>query len=1031
MVDVRGIAIDLMQLLDDRHFQRLRQAMVSGIGPAEFVGLLQLVWHGSSVSLPPLPRRGAARTVQSDTADVKSRALFSAIDHASTNRVTWEAFMAYLIDAGMRGRLEEDLPVDKYLALPVADRRGTGAEAVRRATFIPALDRIMVLARREIWFLNSQFQEGAAEGVHAVSFPDLTAEVMDAAFVPPLHCLVTCSTAMRMEVYNIPSRRWMRPGITNDASQTVLRWDDAHGVLLSGSRTGSVSLWDLHEMTSDGLEPIGTLHGVHRSDITAIAPFGEHIATGSTDGYISILEWPEGNLALNLLHRFSPLPGRQTPVNSLGYLPGYNFLVAGTLEPTPLVWVATASGRVPAPFVLSDHHMPHKHAIAAVCAGSASEIVSLDAAGILKFWDVRTFGCFHTAHCSNGTRVEGGVGRGPTWRGVLSVPGTRRVLAYSHRHLCGFGSPADAAALSEANPVLGLGVEESGTFASGGCDVPIGILCHSTSKLWFVVYLHGVKVWQAEAGQLGRGGADINLFAAYSCQHKDEISAFCLNSAGRVLYTVAADGTVCASNASNGNLIEFLPSIEADVTRLLYYKSDRAADSRPPFLLAHHWDGSVSVLVLCSADNRQGWQAFERTLQENRASAGSLPYLAIDYCSAGNLLVAATLAATTVWLFTDTSRFAARAIDTPVATPSGKGESRTDSAVFARWFKDGTSCIICHGQGTAYLCVGQGESAIPSHFAVAAEWQVASTSSIVNLMTLGQRRALMVDDGGRVLVYSVLSVRETPEISMVWHYVPSPPAFLTAVEFVVDEVGNPAWAVAGCTRTGALGLWRLDGQTLASAALPGFDDAIPQTQQDMQALRSLGSLKPRREVQIRDETDIADDESDGGSDVSEEETKITTLLRQGGSISSGRTGGRQSKAFAALAPAATDALQAHNNGSFPRAKSPPAMSNAIRTQQRLESILHNKPPTPPPVSVGEDNRPRRPPPKPVPKPAARRLARPVDWTPDDLDAPSPHGAPGSFWETRSSRALVPLPARSATHRHGQKPTRLPALRSTV
>ena len=185
------------------------------------------------------------------------KSLFAAIDCNVNDLVTWDEFSSYVIDASMKGHIgPSEEPITKYLPLALNERRpvpkrppkrddkskgdqnsesanrlaqggrrrgvpvatspsaedtsrmsnpsSASSEPVqdmRRMTYEPMMDRILVLGRRQCSLLVPGVLREQSPEHSRTSRIEFETEVLDAAYIPhPVHCVLSALTNLQMQV---------------------------------------------------------------------------------------------------------------------------------------------------------------------------------------------------------------------------------------------------------------------------------------------------------------------------------------------------------------------------------------------------------------------------------------------------------------------------------------------------------------------------------------------------------------------------------------------------------------------------------------------------------------------------------------------------------------------------------------------------------------------------------------------------------------------------------------------------------------
>jgi WD40 repeat protein len=175
----------------------------------------------------------------------------------------------------------------------------------------------------------------------------------------------------------VPSKRyspvasWSTPGV-----QMCVDWMKSNQVLYSGGSDGKINAWKLQSK-----ENIATMDG-HTNIVMNLLCLSsiDNLVSASLDSTVCLWD--------TYTHtRTMKLEGHRKGVFSTSFNQDYRLLVSSGFDHDACVWSPFASSLV---YRLKGHHAS---LIGCQCIENSPEIITADAEGIFKLWDIRTFNC--------------------------------------------------------------------------------------------------------------------------------------------------------------------------------------------------------------------------------------------------------------------------------------------------------------------------------------------------------------------------------------------------------------------------------------------------------------------------------------------------------------------------------------------------------------------------------------------------------------------------------------------------------------
>ncbi|CAE8592582.1 unnamed protein product, partial [Polarella glacialis] len=322
-----------------------------------------------SVAFKSHPGKGGGEPLNGVAKTAAVTDLFGRVDVHGEGSVTWEEVSNYLIEQGMAGG--EEFTVDSiktYEASGVLDQ-SKHEGPVEKLVYLEQIDSVVCLSHNSRSFRLYDPKRCVVK--NEVSGHRGT--VINCCYVDPFQQIATTSADMTICLWD--SHLGLRNRMAAKDVQLCLQWDGLSRSLFSGSIDGTLSRWDLQNMS---LADSRKSHKKAINDLLMVEDINL-LASASSDG--SILMWDTATMKPKKTFK-----GHKKGTFSLAYSMDYHCLLTAGLDQEALVWNPYVE-RVPI-FRLKGH----THALCGVSVvPNTPQILSADVAGTFHLWDMRTF----------------------------------------------------------------------------------------------------------------------------------------------------------------------------------------------------------------------------------------------------------------------------------------------------------------------------------------------------------------------------------------------------------------------------------------------------------------------------------------------------------------------------------------------------------------------------------------------------------------------------------------------------------------
>lgn len=458
--------------------------------------------------------------------------LFSHVDVHGESSVTWEDVSNYFIEQGMSGG--DEFTVDSIKTYEVSQVKDVSKHEtpVEKLVYLEQIDSLVCLSRGSRNFRLYDPKRCILKD----TVPGHRGTVINCCYVDAWSQIAT--TAADMTICFWDSHLQLRNRLAAKDVQLCLQWDSVSRSLFSGAIDGTLSRWDLNNMTLADLRK-----GNHKKAINDLLMVHDInlLASASSDG--SILMWDT-----TMMKPKKTFKGHKKGTFSLAYSMDYHCLLTAGLDQEALVWNPYVE-RVPI-FRLKGH----THALCGVSiVPGTPQILSADVAGTFRLWDMRSFRCVQSFGGNETT---------------LNDLNTFCIMPPHHRLAAGASRVIFHDYMDEWGG-------ESVTDTGGVTDA----LYNPTVGEFYTISKQTVKTWNANTGVLFKVLRDIT---------QDEITAACVADNGRKIYLGDAKGRVQSHGLQNGAVLSVFDQHPTDISCLSIWKGTNK-------VFSSSWDGTVKI----------------------------------------------------------------------------------------------------------------------------------------------------------------------------------------------------------------------------------------------------------------------------------------------------------------------------------------------------------------------------------------------------------------------------------------------------
>eukprot|EP00667_Euglena_gracilis_P000646 EG_transcript_647 len=333
--------------------------------------------------------------------------LFETMDVNGQQSVSWECFSLYFVSAYSSMQVYRN-SINPYV--PDGTRVVRGNFRHGQMVHVPAVDSHVILGTVPVplqYCLLIQDSKGALVEVEK----DAKYEMLATEYLPTLRQLVTSTSQSQLLFHemrrDIPAKHMYRLRTTwwSELNIGLLRWSDAADLLFGAdTRHGWLMGYRLGNTELTGGTPV-LKKRPHESTITDLLVLNEQnlLATCSLDTLVKMYDLQE---AREMCVMGPAAKGHEKGVLSLAYSRSHNVMVSSSYEFEPIMWMPIPGHNQ---FIcrLTDPESPHHHTVRKVIfVPDAPELLSFDASGMVKVWDIRVCKVVQTFHMNEAATPE-------------------------------------------------------------------------------------------------------------------------------------------------------------------------------------------------------------------------------------------------------------------------------------------------------------------------------------------------------------------------------------------------------------------------------------------------------------------------------------------------------------------------------------------------------------------------------------------------------------------------------------------------
>eukprot|EP00759_Apiculatamorpha_spiralis_P023556 PhF_6_TR27186/c1_g2_i4/m.39923 len=387
---------------------------------------------------------------------------------------------------------------------------------------------------------------------------------------------------------------------------TAILWHRRVGAVFVGQRSGEVSsylvsrvVYGPGDVRFHVVPYAKTVIPMHTNVVSSfhLLPEDVGICSISMDATIAYFDPHD----LKVVNRTT---GHRSGVRTVTYCATYGYLITGGFDGELMLWIVMSQQH--SPFYLRDTQRPHIGSVTAIeCPPSSAFLYTLDAAGSLKTWDLRSFRCVQTIDV----------------RRLVEVKYRQSLRFHS---LCTFHtSPTHFYLACGTNKKLVYYFSSSGedmTPLNSTESCPIICGCHLASlsaiitvSWWFV------RVWDDRTFQIVNSYSHLDELQGTdhgTDSNRDHITAFTTMENSRKYFVAYYSRKITIHSLSNGTKLAQFPELTTSIPIGLIYGGSkvkylvvygtsgcelyREGSDIPPLSLVRH---PVSVAVYCNQTN--------------------------------------------------------------------------------------------------------------------------------------------------------------------------------------------------------------------------------------------------------------------------------------------------------------------------------------------------------------------------------------------------------------------------------------------
>lgn len=336
--------------------------------------------------------------------------------HPRVGSMEWDEFTSFIIDKGMNFLDSSSADsIEAYQKSSLQDKTRHNSQ-VDRVFYAPGRDHLIVLEKD-----MPTFKVLTGKDCQLVATPTgHTAEVITAEYIDGYNWLATSANDRTVRFWN-PDYSPVNFKISTTVTQMALRWNSHYNLLFTSDVDHHIRGWNFKKQENNfhdqyNAQVVSKYDG-HTDvvlDLLVLQSMGT-LASACLDKTIAL--W---DISTQQCHHV--LKGHEKGVFQLAYHQEYHALVSASFEHSAIVWNPYCQLKI---CKLRGHYDP---LIGVAAVPESPQIITADGGGVIKIWDIRTYGCVQTLYMEDqrGVRIS-------DVHSFTSVPPHKRLVCGSAR----------------------------------------------------------------------------------------------------------------------------------------------------------------------------------------------------------------------------------------------------------------------------------------------------------------------------------------------------------------------------------------------------------------------------------------------------------------------------------------------------------------------------------------------------------------------------------------------------------------------
>jgi WD40 repeat protein len=393
----KSIVNDIMMVLDmDKVFdlQLEFQKAQNGLTIYEFIFVMNRFLDMAIKNNDDATSKKLSRMKEAEKVCALSE-LFAQIDINGDGTMEWEEFTSYIVESGLNASTEGPTAIQRYQSAKLWEDTSKHKHEIQKMYYFPKTKTIGSIEGNSPVL---KLYNGGCQPLNELKAP--SGNVLCAEHIPELRQYALTSSDLSLSFFDDSSMR-LHKTFHSPVSQMCMTWNAQSKTLYSAGVSGAIYAWDPEKMEEKyHLGGPGRDNRIvkdsHRDMVLCLKSFPtlETLASASMDRTIRLWDTQTGR------HR-RKLEGHEKGVRALAYNSDHRFMVSGGFDYDALVWNPYVERLI---LRLHGHTAP---LVGVEMVPNTPQIVTGDASGVVKIWDIRTFTCMQTfSHEDSGTNTE-------------------------------------------------------------------------------------------------------------------------------------------------------------------------------------------------------------------------------------------------------------------------------------------------------------------------------------------------------------------------------------------------------------------------------------------------------------------------------------------------------------------------------------------------------------------------------------------------------------------------------------------------